>query len=230
VLAAIIMKHHLRFGIRNGALRAATWNISSPDSTSDIYISCRELKGFIKVSLHETGSWHLGYSDKAFDKYFKSDESSEKDKYIEIWPRPNVIAEGMTLAFRIVTPYSATSTPVEDTLKDIIWIPNCAIGYATEIDIFITRLRDDPQNWPGKNRMATKLVGSYNLQSNETVSVVYWQIPIPHLSPIANKPFNFLKGASERDLKNRNLRAIVFADEKDGSRTIFDCAIENNRS
>ena len=220
----------LRFGIRNDALRAATWNISSSPSNGEIYVSCRELKGFIKVSLHQSGNWHLGYSDEAFDKYFRTDESIRKDKYIETWPRPRVIADGVTLALRIVTPDSAITTPVENKIKKIVWIPSCSTGYATEIDIIITRLSKDPKSWPGKNGIGTKLVGSYDLQNNETLWVVYWQIPIPDLSSIGRNPYRFLKGASESDLKKGNLKAIIFADEKDGSRTLFDIAVENNRS
>jgi hypothetical protein len=220
----------LRFGIRNNGLRAATWKIWTPKLKSDIYLSCRELKGSIKASLHQSGSWHFGYTDQALDKYFESEEAFEKSKYIEIWPRPKPIADGVTLAFRIVTPHSATTTPVGQTSKDVFWIPNCSEGSATEIDIIISPATNDAQNWPGKNRMGTKLIGSYNLPSKETVWVVYWEIALPDLSSFSGKAFNFFKGKSKIDLVGANLKAILFGDEQDGSRTLFDCSVEKTRS
>ena len=223
-------ERYLRFAIRENQLRAATWKIWSRNSNSDIYLTCRELKGAIKASLHQSGSWHIGYSDSASEKYFESREDFEKSKFIEIWPKPKPISDGTVLAFRIVTPFSAIRSSVDNTRNDIIWIPNCSTGYATEIDIMITTVNITSANWPGRNKMGTKLVGSYDLANKERVWVVYWQIPMPDLSSISGKPFKFYKGKTKADLSKENLKAIIFADENDGSRTLFDFSVENNCS
>lgn len=216
--------NQLRFGITdNNGHRAATWTITNPKSKSDIYISCRELRGTIKTSLHQSGSWHFGYSKEATEKYLDSNQR----KYIEIWSRPKAIALGVTLAFRIVTPYSAVTSKITESVKDIIWIPNCKEGLATEIDLIITSADTDTSNWPGKDKMDTKLIGSFKLANKETAWLVYWTGPMPNLSGLNGNQFQFFKGKNKEDLLGGNLRAIVFGQETDDSRTIFDCAVLN---
>jgi len=73
--------------------------------------------------------------------------------------------------------------------------------------------------------MGTKPVGSYKLSIEETVWVVYWVIDSPDLSA-ANKGIGrFYKGRGKKDLEPGNLRALVFGEEPDGSRVIYDCAV-----
>lgn len=215
--------NHLRFGITdNNGHRAATWTITNPKSKSDIYISCRELRGTIKTSLHQSGSWHIGYMKDVAENL-----ENDQNKYIEIWSRPKPIAIGITLAFRVVTPFSAVTSPVNKSSKEIFWISNCNEGFATEIDIIITSADILISNWPGKSNMNTKLIGNFKLNNQETVWLVYRTIPMPDLSIINGKQFQFLKGKNRQDLVSGNLRAIIFGQETDGSRTIFDCAIQN---
>ncbi len=217
----------IRFGITdNHGQRAATWKIWTPHSKSDIYLSCRELRGTLKASLHQSGSWHFGYIN-SLDKYFETEDALNKSKYIEIWQRPKPIVEGFTIAFRIVTPYTSVSTPIEPDIKDINWLPNCSATLATEIDIIITSFDQGQDNWPGKNKMSTKLIGSYKLNNEETVWVVSWEIPVPDLSSISKNTFQFFKGKSKADLKSDCLKAIVFADETDDSRILIDCTVKN---
>lgn len=223
-------RQEIKFGITDDSRRAATWKLVTPKSKSDIYLSCRELRGAIKASMHQSGSWHLGYTKETGSKYFETEESFYENQYIEKWPRPKPISKGITLAFRIVTPFSAVITPVEKNQKKIIWISNCQEGQATEIDIIITSKYEGLDNWPGEKGMGTKIIGSYNLDNGETVWVVYWYIPMPNLSSISGNTFQFFKGRNKSELKSNKLKAIIFADENDGARTLFDCAVDLSES
>ena len=221
-------RQEIKFGITADNRRAATWKLVTPKSKSDIYLICRELGGAIKVSMHQTGSWHIGYTKEEGRKYFETEESFNQHKHIEIWPRPKQIAEGVILAFRIVTPFSSVTTRIEKNIKKIIWVPNCSEGLATEIDIIITPNYEGLDNWPGKKSMGTKIIGSYQLDNGETVWVVYWYIPMPNLSSMNGNAFQYFKGQNKSELTSNNLKAIIFADENDGSRTLFDCAVDYN--
>ncbi|MCK4679455.1 MAG: hypothetical protein KAT48_15075 [Bacteroidales bacterium] len=119
------------------------------------------------------------------------------------------------MAFRIVTPYSAVNTPIDGTPNRITWIPNCTEKHATEIDIIITSFNSNQDKWPGKNKMGTKLIGSYNLNNGETVWIIFWTIPMPDLSALSGKAFQFYKGRNKQDLTSKNLRAIGFAEGSD---------------
>ena len=223
----------LRFGIHNerNGLSAATWKLWTPKSKHDIYLTCRQLGGDIKLSFHESGSWHFGFSKEGFDKLFDTEKSLGKSRHMDIWEKPIPILDGVTLALRIVTPFSAVTTPIQTIDKRIVHIPNCSEGFATEIDILITSSTEDLDSWPGKNKMGTKLVGSYSIGRTEQVWVVYWEIPLPNLSSPNSSSVQFFKGKNKSDLlESHNLKAVAFADAEDGSKILIDCAVVKKSS
>src|SRR5215203_89186 len=139
-LAAIIMsRQELRFGVFNekDGLRGATWKIRTPNNKRDIYIACRQLGGDIKLSFHESGSWHFGYSETAFHKLFK-EGSAPNSRHLEIWPKPLPSIEGVIIALRIITPFSAVCVPVENTHREIVRIPSSSPEKAIECVVLIT--------------------------------------------------------------------------------------------
>lgn len=49
---------------------------------------------------------------------------------------------------------------------------------------------------------------------------------MPDLGKASKGIGRFYKGASEKDLEGEGLRALVFGTEPDGSRVMYDCAVE----
>ncbi len=220
-----MLKTVIRFGIRDdNGLRAATWRLWSERSTSDVYLTCRELKNTFKASLHQSGSWHVAYSLETFTDDVHGAIATQRDRYLERWPRPASISLGIILAFRIVTPHSAVTSPTSATGKNIIWIPNCTSPYAIEADILCVSPTTRVSSWPGRRCMGTSLIGSYDLPNGESVWAVYRVVEMPDLSAVTGGHMQFYKGRSEQDLKSANLREFVSANEADGSRVIYDCA------
>lgn len=79
-------KQPLRFGIHDGAgHRAATWKLWTGKSAnrSDVYLAFRELNDALKVSLHESGQWHIAYSQRTFEEDVKGAIPKFKDRYVE---------------------------------------------------------------------------------------------------------------------------------------------------
>jgi hypothetical protein len=221
----------IRFGISDGSgRRAATWRVWTPTAKSDVYLSCRALGGTLKASLHQSGSWHVAYSQKAYEEYVEGTAPKQDDRYLEKWPRPKPIAEGVTLAYRIVTPHSAITSPIGEADRKVSWVINCPPNRATEIDIMIISPTIPITGWPGKNTMGTKPIGSYTLSNGETVWVIYWVIDMPDLSAAIKGVGRFYKGRSKKDLESGSLRALVFGEEPDGSRVIYDCAVAQKGS
>jgi hypothetical protein len=58
--------------------------------------------------------------------------------------------------------------------------------------------------------------------SGETLWIAYCTIPVPNLSGLDGSQFLFFKGHNKGDLKNEHLRALLFADMPDGSKTFYD--------
>jgi hypothetical protein len=219
----------LRFGINDGSgHRAATWKLWTETSgkKSEIYLACRSLGGSLKASLHESGAWHVAFTKEAFEREVR-DAIPEKGRFIEKWPRPAETAPGMTLAFRIVTPWSAATIPLEQSgFKDVLWLPPADEPNATEIDIFIVKPTTVVSGWPGKRSMSTSLIGSIPLENGETVWAVYWVVPVPDLTKSTKGTARFFKGKTEKHLEGEGLRALVFGAEPDGSRVICDCNVQ----
>ena len=215
-------KREFRFGIRNNAgLRAATWKIWAETSIdrSEVYLANRALGGTLKASLHDSGNWHFAYSPDAYGKLLEGVPGALKDRFIEKWPRPQDIAPGFTVAFRIVTPWSAATSPIDNSrTKSLIWIPNAPEQKATEISIIFTKGTMTPvSGWPGKQTMGTSLVGSFLLENHTTVWAVYCRIDMPIFEHLSGKyPFKYFKGRSRNDLQGNGLRMMMFGDKPDG--------------
>ena len=132
-----------------------------------------------------------------------------------------------------MTPWSAVNTPVkEDEFKAITWLPSAPELMATEIDILITQPTTQVIGWPGRQSMGTSSVGSFPLENGETVWAVYLFVDMPDFSSLPKGSSWFFKGKSEKDLKDLkegDLRVFVHGTEPDGSRVIYDCAVQISR-
>ena len=77
--------------------------------------------------------------------------------------------------------------------------------------------------------MGTSPVGSLRLGVGETAWVVYWVIELPKSPSLPKGGGRFYKGRSRADLQGANLRALAFGQEPDGSRVIYDFAVDTSQ-
>lgn len=225
-------KKFIKFGVSDAkGLRASTWKLWTETSggKSEIYFSNRSLGGELKTSLHESGKWHNSFSYNTYKEKVEGKISTLKDRFVEKWDRPPEISDGVTLAFRIVTPSSSiTNSTLSGKYKKVIWLPNAPESKATEIDIIITKPSVQILGWPGKHSMGTSLIGSFQLNNGDTAWVIYCVINMPDLSKLPNGTGNYFKGKSKKDIKSDGMRLLLFGSEPDGSRVIYDFGIQNN--
>ena len=220
----------LRFGVSDGAgLRAATWKLWTVTTGGkfDVYLACRALGGSLKTSLHQSGQWHIAYTKQTFETQVKGAIAQADARFIETWPRPAEIAPGLTLAYLIVTPSSATTTPI-DPARDtkIVWIPSPSASEATEIAIFIAKSDVKMNGWPAKKSMGTSLIGSFPLENGETVWAVWRHMPLPEFRAAGSGIGQFYKGKSKDDFSDAELRALAFGENEGGWRVMYDCAVQ----
>lgn len=219
----------LRFGVSDGTgRRGATWKLwtETGGGRPEVYLACRELGGKLKASLHATGQWHVAYSEDVYTRDVQGAIPSQKDRFLERWPRPPEIAPGVTLAFRIITPSSAVTSPAaQSEARHVRWIPNATESQAIETDVFLTSPSATVSTWPGHRSMNTSLVGSFALEGGETAWAVYHVVTLPE-RPGGTASGRFYKGRGPEDLIGTDsLRALGFGAEPDGSRVIYDCAV-----
>lgn len=125
------------------------------------------------------------------------------------------------LALRIVTPWTSVISR-GDIAASITVVPPPGQGRAIEFDILLVDQTTPVSGWPGKNKQNTKLVGSYALPNGTSVWVIWSEVNMPNLGTHRGTPM-FYRGSSFDDLKADELRMLMFGDEPDGSKVIYDC-------
>jgi hypothetical protein len=217
----------IRFGVGDGVTRrAATWKCWARRGVgkNDIYLACRELRGALKTSLHETGRWHV-----AFDAQYLSAHGGAHERptrMIEAWDRPSELVPGLTVAHRIVTPSGTVSAHVENPANDVVWLPPPPDGKAVETDILITAPGVRTTSCPGQARMGTQLVGSFTLDSGDTVWVVYHVVKLPSAGvTLTASNVRYFAGKTWDDIRGGGVRAILFSSEPDGSRVMYEAVL-----
>lgn len=222
-------EHSLRFSVRDeDGHRAATWKLltTTGGGKHDVYLACRSLGGALKTSLHESGSWHVGFVRGFAKENLAADDPKGEDPYLDLWPRPAEIGRGVTLAYRIVVPTSGVTVPIDEALPaSIIWISAAPSGKAVEIAVLFTSPNAVISGWPSRDSMGTGLVGSLALDNGEAVWVVHRVIDFPTGDLPSAGRMSWFKGKGVDDLSGGDIRAILFCDAEDGSRFIVDCAV-----
>jgi hypothetical protein len=140
---------------------------------------------------------------------------------METLQRPTEQAPGVTLAFRIITPFATVNaTPSRE--KAVVWVSPPPPGHVTETAVIITRADTLTSGWPGQRSMGTSLVGRFQINNGDNVWVVSRvHAQPPHIKTQLNRS-RFFHGKSKADAAGPGLRAIAFGVEADGSRVIYE--------
>lgn len=219
----------IRFAVRNEeGFQAETWKLvtRTGGGKNDVYLFCRPLGGVLKASLHESGSWHVGFLRGFVEKNFEDGHPKHSNPYIERWPEPSAISSGVTLAYRVLVPSSGVTIPITGDLPHSInWIPAAPKGKATEVLIILTKKCTKVTGWPTATGMRTQLVGQMDLDNDDKVWVVHHMVDVPNLQLPAGTP-SWFKGRTKDDLSHGSFRAVLFGNCDDGSRFMVDCAVE----
>ena len=183
------------------------------------------LKGEPKASFHPSGQWHIGWTKKFHETRF--DEATRPPtRFPDEWPRPREIAPGFTLAFRIVVPWSSVTIPHEEKQEEeVIWIPGVEKPQGVEIDVVITSRPSSVSHWPGKTSMNTQPIGVIPLANGERAWLVYHVIDIKSFPVPPTGTARFFRESDREKLANaQSVRALLFAEEQDGSRAMLRIA------
>ena len=79
--------------------RSTVWSITSARRSADIYVTPRMSGGKLKISLHQSGSWHVGLVNEAAHGL----EAGES-RHWEVWKRGGELAAGVVRAWYLLIP------------------------------------------------------------------------------------------------------------------------------
>ena len=221
-------KQAIRFSVSNQkGFRSATWNCFAQTHKDDFYLACREFKGAMKVSFHETGEWHVGFDEGFLDKNAPKDSPLLVDRFPSKWQEPKELLPGVRLAFRIIVPEYVITVPKKEEKRSLVWIPSPPLGKGVEISIFLTHPEAKVSSWPGANAMGTSLVGKIDLESGKKVWVVYRVIDLPPLMvPTTRVKPTLFRDLIPEELKGQGLRAIGAGEDNYGTWYFRECVVK----
>jgi hypothetical protein len=212
-------EHALRFGVTTtDGRRAESWKCWTLAGTGkrDVYFTCRALGHSLKLSLHESGRWHVAFDSKRLPHLFEA-ESVPAKRFLGKFDRPAPLAERLTLACRVYVPWLAVTMDPRSGDNKIHWVETAPQEHAIEFSLFLVDHPPHPTQWPGQNAMETSLIGWIPVEGGSSACVVYRTcLYQPGQLPPLPAP-QYFKGASEEDLLTKGNRAVLWGSADDGS-------------
>jgi hypothetical protein len=195
-----------------------------------VYLAPRSIAAAYHLSLHESGEWHVGFSEEFKRELLEEGRWVGGSRLIAQFPKPAEIAPGTILGFRILIPASAVTidSSNETHPTELVWIPSPPPDRAIEISVLILSPSVKLSGWPGRQAMETSLVGNFGLASGEHLWIVYRHAPIPAIAPMRGSVTKFIP---HLDMSHplENSRAVVLA-EADGVPTaLMECLVADKR-
>lgn len=167
----------VRFVVGTEQKHCLSWKmrVHPKPSGAEIYLMPREISNDYHISLHKSDKWHVRIGQgEAKERGFDPDELKGP-----VWNRPEELAPGVTLAFRIVvTPSSISRTHPVKRSTSCVFIPPPAANRSVELAVAITSEAPTQESWVGRRGMGTGLVG-YCPIGHEYISVVWREIDTP---------------------------------------------------
>lgn len=220
-------EYAIRFGVSNGAgSRAETWKCWTRvgQGKRDVYLSCRALRGTMKLSLHESGSWHMGYDPNAFQTLFREGDQPES-RFASRWKRPPQLEGGLLLAVRIQVPFEAVNIPAPELEPKVVWIEAPEEGNMAEVALFLSdeRIPYTNADWPGR-QMQASFVGGFPLDGGGGLWIVCRHVPCtyPTHAPLHRRRFARNVDPEKVIEELESLRSLVWGDCEDGSVGLFE--------
>lgn len=177
----------LRFGVRDRRTdrQSTTWKVWIPGKKSDVYVAAREMGRDFKVSLHESGSWQLGFVEGFLERELRpEDVDSTPSRHIEVWSRPPELLPGVTRALQVlVQPGAVCRRGRARGSKRLAWADLPPAGLAVEFTLFILSaagrktLSELSRLMPG----AVSSIGEIHAADESSAHVVWRYVASPDL-------------------------------------------------
>lgn len=209
-----------RFGVRISNKYSKIYRIWL-NKKGDIYLSLRNIASRLKVSFHISGSWQISLTTEQY----KNDKLNLDNRHIKLWNKPEGNYGEMTLAFRILIPHSELKENQKHTEKKINWIESENKNDATEIVIIFVKPNAKITHWPGFKKN-TKLLYKFPIKNDEIVYLVYKEFNFTKEGKLTLLRYKNRFNSWAKDNSKGNYGALLFGDENDGSKKIYDINIE----
>ena len=136
-----LLKGPVRFAVGPpDGLTSNAWKIWT-GKAGDIYIACRDNFKEVKVSLHASGRWRMGFTAEALSKNERLLLPDENRAW-EVWDEPPASLPGAVVAFKLLFPTSELAVRPDQRgpkqWQGVMHIESAPPGKATAITLFVT--------------------------------------------------------------------------------------------
>jgi hypothetical protein len=190
----------------------------------DVYLTSRRLGAYTKLSLHESGRWHMGFHKGSFDSMFDP-QTAPPSRFLGVWAGPQAGQMPICRAAVVHFPCSSPTMTHAKLPKDLVRIPTAPAGQMVEVSVLLVGGPEAPDSWPGRASMNTSLAGRIPIDGGGTVTVVYRDVPMPAASePRPVNPHYFAR-MSKKDVATAN-RMVAWGGGADGSVCFMEAVLE----
>lgn len=219
-------EHSLRFGVRTQDGRTSdVWKCWTKTGTGkrDVYLTSKPLGQALKLSLHESGQWQVGFDSNKKDKLFPPGELPAT-RFLGKWHRSQTGATPLVLAARVYFPWTSPSDAQRKAPHDTIWIQAAPEQQSVEVAVFLVYAQLPLDEWPGKVKLGAGLVGTLPLEGKGCACIVHRLVSTwPQLSAAQASP-KYFRGKSKEDLAGAN-RLVAWGEEPDGSISFIEARL-----
>jgi hypothetical protein len=218
----------LRFAVLGSDGRYSDiWKVwaNSGAGKRDVYMASRPLGHAMKLSLHERGFWHVGFQADRRDELFDPGTAPES-RFMGQWSAAKKLNDQpITLAARVVFPWSSPTLAHENLPRDLVPIPNAPERCAVEVVLFLQDFDESPDSWPGRDAMGTSLTGRVPLDGGGYATLVHHTIEMPQHMPEQHGNPQYFAGMSRADLIAAK-RLVTWGQAEDGSICFMEAPLE----
>jgi hypothetical protein len=185
-----------------------------------VYLLCRAIGNAIKLSMHESGRWHVGFASRdLFDE-----GNLPASRYLGVWEKPSPLIGPYILASRIHVPHNAVSTEDNNLERDIHWAACPPDGKSVEFAIFLTERPYYGRPLVELIRQPASLLGTLPLEGGGAVYLVLYQRERIDIDPPLSGKIGYFKGAGRDEVLKGN-RAVLWDVMADGSIMFVDTPV-----
>jgi len=137
-----ILKGPIRFAVGPpDGLTSNAWRMWA-SKQGDVYIACRDNFKEVKVSLHASGRWRMGFTTEAINKNPKLLPSGTNRAW-DVWDKPPESLPDSVVAFKLIFPTEELAVRPEQRpaklWKKVLHIDSAPPGKVTIVTLFVTK-------------------------------------------------------------------------------------------
>jgi hypothetical protein len=187
----------------------------------DVYLTSRPLGHALKLSLHQSGKWHLSFHREKKEDLFPVDKTPTT-RFLGKWKCNEDIEKPVILAARVIFPWSSPSLSDKNAPPDTIWIPSASESQAVEVLVFLVKRTEIFQHEYSQD---TGLVGDIYFRDEGGVRLLYRHVQFETPPNFSGTP-RYFRGISSADLSGAS-RMVSWGRSSDGSIRFVEARVES---